>query len=419
MPITAVIAEDEPILRAQLNAKLAKLWPELVIVADVGDGEAALEAIDEHRPSLAFLDIQMPEMTGVEVARSLAANRELRCHVVFVTAFDQYAVEAFETDAVDYVLKPYSDERLKAAVDRLQARLGSVPPAPPQDLEALLARLTAKLSTGNEQLKWIKASVGQNLRLIPIEEVLFFQSDEKYTLVATAEFDALIRTPIKEILEGILQIAREHGLIVFADEIYDKVLFDGNQHISLASLADDVLCITMNGLSKNYRACGYRAGWMVVSGDKRHAKDYIEGLNMLASMRLCANVPGQMAIQTALGGYQSINDLIGPNGRLTRQRDLAWKMLTEIPGVTCVKPKGALYLFPKLDPKMYPIKDDEQFMLELLKEEKVLLVQGSGFNWPHPDHFRVVFLPHENDLAEAIGRVARFLDHYRRRMAKA
>ena len=223
----------------------------------------------------------------------------------------------------------------------------------------------------------------------------------------------------KEILEGILQIAREHGLIVFADEIYDKVLYDGNVHTSLASLADDVLCITMNGLSKNYRACGYRAGWMVVSGDKRHAKDYIEGLNMLASMRLCANVPGQMAIQTALGGYQSINDLIAPNGRLTRQRDLAWKMLTDIPGVTCVKPKGALYLFPKLDPKMYPIKDDEQFMLELLKEEKVLLVQGSGFNWPHPDHFRVVFLPHENDLAEAIGRVSRFLEHYRRRMAKA
>lgn len=223
----------------------------------------------------------------------------------------------------------------------------------------------------------------------------------------------------KEILEGILQIAREHGLIVFADEIYDKVLYDGNTHISLASLADDVLCITMNGLSKNYRACGYRAGWMIVSGDKRHAKDYIEGLNMLASMRLCANVPGQMAIQTALGGYQSINDLVGPNGRLTRQRDLAWKMLTEIPGVTCVKPKGALYLFPRLDPVMYPIKDDEQFMLELLKEEKILLVQGSGFNWPHPDHFRVVFLPHEDDLTEAIGRLARFLGHYRRRAAKS
>ncbi len=222
----------------------------------------------------------------------------------------------------------------------------------------------------------------------------------------------------REILEGILQIAREHGLIVFADEIYDKVLYDGNTHISLASLADDVLCITMNGLSKNYRACGYRAGWMVVSGDKRHAKDYIEGLTMLASMRLCANVPGQMAIQTALGGYQSINDLIAPSGRLTRQRDLAWKMLTDIPGVTCVKPKGALYLFPKLDPKMYPIKDDEQFMLELLKAEKVLLVQGSGFNWPKTDHFRVVFLPHEDDLTEAIGRVAHFLEGYRHRAAR-
>ncbi len=222
----------------------------------------------------------------------------------------------------------------------------------------------------------------------------------------------------KAILEGILQIAREHNLIVFADEIYDKVLYDGNQHVSIASLADDVLCITMNGLSKNYRACGYRAGWMVVSGDKRQAKDYIEGLTMLASMRLCANVPGQMAIQTALGGYQSINDLIAPNGRLTRQRDLAWKLLTAIPGVTCVKPKGAMYLFPKLDPKMYPIKDDEQFMLELLKQEKVLLVQGTGFNWPHPDHFRVVFLPHEDDLAEAIGRVARFLEGYRHRAAR-
>jgi len=203
MPITAVIAEDEPILRAQLKAKLGKLWPELHIVADVGDGEAALEAIDQHRPDLAFLDIQMPEMTGVEVARSLASNRELRCHVVFVTAFDQYAVEAFETDAVDYVLKPYSDERLKSAVERLKGRLQAVPPAAPQDLEGLLARLTAQLAPQTEQLKWIKASVGQNLRLIAVDDVLFFQSDEKYTLVATAEYDALIRTPIKEILEGI------------------------------------------------------------------------------------------------------------------------------------------------------------------------------------------------------------------------
>ena len=203
MPYTAVIAEDEPILRAQLKAKLARLWPDLHIVADVADGEAALEAIDQHRPDLAFLDIQMPEMTGVEVARSLAANLELKCHVVFVTAFDQYAVQAFETDAVDYVLKPYTDERLQAAVERLQARLGQVPAAVPQDLEALLARLSSKLAPQIEQLKWIKASVGQNLRLISIDDVLFFQSDEKYTLVATAEIDALIRTPIKEILDGV------------------------------------------------------------------------------------------------------------------------------------------------------------------------------------------------------------------------
>ncbi|MCX7897852.1 MAG: pyridoxal phosphate-dependent aminotransferase [Rhodocyclaceae bacterium] len=218
-----------------------------------------------------------------------------------------------------------------------------------------------------------------------------------------------------DLLSAIVDIAREHQLIVFADEIYDKVLYDGAKHTSIASLADDVLFITFNGLSKNYRACGYRAGWMVVSGEKRHAQDYIEGLNILASMRLCSNVPGQHAIQTALGGYQSIEELVAPQGRLTRQRDLAHELLTSIPGVSCVKPKAALYCFPRLDPKMYPIADDQQFILELLEEEKVLLVQGTGFNWPHPDHFRVVFLPHADDLTEAIGRIARFLEHYRKR----
>ncbi len=218
----------------------------------------------------------------------------------------------------------------------------------------------------------------------------------------------------EEILRGILDIAREHQLIVFADEIYDKVLYDGCQHVSLAALADDVLCITMNGLSKNYRACGYRSGWLVISGDKRGAQDYIEGLNMLASMRLCANVPGQYAIQTALGGYQSINDLVAPDGRLARQRDLAWELLSAIPGVSCVKPQAALYLFPRLDPAVYPIADDQQFILELLEEERVLLVQGSGFNWPQPDHFRVVILPHEDELREAIGRISRFLERYRK-----
>jgi len=218
-----------------------------------------------------------------------------------------------------------------------------------------------------------------------------------------------------DVLQGIVEIARTHQLIVFADEIYDKTLYDGNTHTSIASLADDVLFVTFNGLSKNYRSCGYRAGWMVVSGDKRHARDYIEGLNMLASMRLCANTPGQLAIQTALGGYQSIKDLVAPTGRLCRQRDVAYSLLTQIPGVSVVKPKAALYMFPRLAPKLYPIEDDQQFAYELLADEKVLIVQGSGFNVPDNEHFRIVFLPNSDDLTEAIGRIARFLDHYRKR----
>jgi alanine-synthesizing transaminase len=221
-----------------------------------------------------------------------------------------------------------------------------------------------------------------------------------------------------EILQGIIEIARHHGLVIFADEIYDKVLYDGNTHTSIASLADDVLFVTFNGLSKNYRACGYRAGWLIISGDKKPAKDYIEGLNMLASMRLCANVPGQLAIQTALGGYQSINDLVAPSGRLCKQRDLAYEMLTALPGVSCVKPQAALYLFPRLDPKVYPVQDDQQFILDLLLEEKVLLVQGTGFNWPSPDHFRVVFLPNVDDLTEAMTRIGRYLDGYRKKHSK-
>ncbi len=216
-----------------------------------------------------------------------------------------------------------------------------------------------------------------------------------------------------DVLQGIIEIARQNDLIIFADEIYDKILYDGATHTSIASLADDVLFITMNGLSKNYRACGYRAGWMIVSGDKRHAGDYLEGLTMLASMRLCANVPGQMGIQTALGGYQSINELVRPGGRLARQRDLAWDMVTSIPGVSCVKPRAALYLFPRLDPAFYPVKDDQQFILQLLEHQKVLLVQGTGFNWPVHDHFRVVFLPNSDDLTEALTRVDRFLADYR------
>jgi len=218
-----------------------------------------------------------------------------------------------------------------------------------------------------------------------------------------------------ELLRGIVAIAREHGLVIFADEVYDKVLYDGVKHTPLGSLSQDVLTLTFNSLSKSYRSCGYRAGWMVISGDKKRARDYIEGLNMLSNMRLCANVPGQWAIQTALGGHQSINELVGEGGRLRKQRDLAHQLITAIPGVSCVKPRAALYMFPKLDPQIYPVQDDQDFFLQLLEETKVMLVQGTGFNWPEPDHFRIVFLPHEDDLREAIARVARFLEGARQR----
>ena len=219
-----------------------------------------------------------------------------------------------------------------------------------------------------------------------------------------------------ELLKGIVDIARQHDLVILADEVYDKVLYDDVKHTALASLSTDVLTLTFNSLSKSYRSCGYRAGWLVVSGPKKRAQDYIEGLNMLANMKLCSNVPGQWAIQTALGGYQSINDLTCAGGRLRRQRDLAYELITAIPGVSCVKPSAALYMFPRLDPEIYPIKDDRQFFLELLKETKVMLVQGTGFNWSQPDHFRIVFLPHEEDLREAINRIASFLEKYRNKL---
>ena len=220
------------------------------------------------------------------------------------------------------------------------------------------------------------------------------------------------------LLRGIVQLAREHDLVLLVDEVYDKVLYDGVRHTAMASLSTDVLTLTFNSLSKAYRSCGYRAGWMVISGPKHDARDYIEGLNMLANLKLGSNVPGQWAIQTALGGYQSINDLVKPGGRLCRQRDLAYELITRIPGVTCVKPQAALYMFPRLDPAMYPIADDRQFFMEVLRATRVMLVQGSGFNYPDNHHFRIVFLPHEDDLREAIERLAGFLAQYRQRHAK-
>ena len=214
-------------------------------------------------------------------------------------------------------------------------------------------------------------------------------------------------------LKSLVAIAEEHDLVLMADEIYDKIVYDDAEYIPLASLTQDVLVLTLSGLSKSYRVAGFRTGWLIVSGAKERARDYIEGLDILASMRLCSNVPTQHAVQTALGGYQSINELITPGGRLYDQRTLAWEMLNDIDGISCVKPKGALYLFPKLDARKFNVKDDEQFVLDLLKSEKVLVVQGTGFNWPDPDHFRVVFLPREDDLREAITRLERFLSKYR------
>ena len=216
-----------------------------------------------------------------------------------------------------------------------------------------------------------------------------------------------------EVLKDIVELARQHNLVLFSDEIYDKILYDDAQHVSTASLAPDVLCLTFNGLSKSYRIAGFRSGWVVISGPKHKAKGYIEGIDMLANMRLCANVPAQHAIQTALGGYQSINDLVLPMGRLYEQRNRAWELLNDIPGVSCVKPMGALYAFPRIDPKVCPIANDEKFVLDLLLSEKLLVVQGTAFNWPWPDHFRVVTLPRVDDLEQAIGRIGRFLKTYR------
>ena len=222
-----------------------------------------------------------------------------------------------------------------------------------------------------------------------------------------------------DLLRGIVAIAREHSLVLLVDEVYDKVLYDDVKHTAMASLSNDVLTLTFNSLSKAYRSCGYRAGWMIVSGPKHVAKDYIEGLNMLANLKLGSNVPGQWAIQTALGGYQSINDLVKPGGRLRRQRDLAYDLITAIPGVTCVKPQAALYMFPRLDPAMYPIADDRDFFMQVLRATRVMLVQGSGFNYPDHQHFRIVFLPHEDDLRVAIGRLADFLAKYRQQHGTA
>ena len=215
-----------------------------------------------------------------------------------------------------------------------------------------------------------------------------------------------------EVMEHLVEVARRHRLVIMSDEIYDKILYDDAVHHSAGTLAPDVFCMTFNGLSKSYRVAGFRAGWLALSGPRQHVRNYVEGLDILANMRLCPNVPSQHVVATALGGYQSINDLILPGGRLLEQRDLAWELVNQIPGVSAVKPKGALYIFPKLDPTVYRIHDDERMALDLLRAERMLIVQGTGFNWPKPDHFRLVTLPRVEDIEDAVGRMARFLSTY-------
>ena len=217
----------------------------------------------------------------------------------------------------------------------------------------------------------------------------------------------------KELLERIVDIARRHELIIFSDEIYDRLVMDGEQHISTASLAPDLFCVTFSGLSKSHMVCGFRVGWMILSGNKAIAKDYIAGINMLSNMRLCSNVPGQSIIQTALWGYQSVNEYIVPGGRIYDQREFVYKALNDIPGISAVKPKAAFYIFPKIDVKKFNITDDTRFALDFLKEKRVLLIPGSGFNWKQPDHFRVVYLPRVADLEIATNKLADFLSHYR------
>ena len=216
----------------------------------------------------------------------------------------------------------------------------------------------------------------------------------------------------KEVLQQIVDLAREHHLIIFSDEIYDRLVMDGEKHISIASLASDLFCVTFSGLSKSHMIAGYRIGWMILSGNKKHVKDYIEGINMLSNMRLCSNVPAQSIVQTALGGHQSVNDYIVPGGRIYEQREFIYKALTDIPGITAVKPKAAFYIFPKIDTKKFNITDDEKFALDLLREKKILLIHGGGFNWKEPDHFRVVYLPRVEVLEKAARNIADFLRTY-------
>ncbi|MDD7964028.1 pyridoxal phosphate-dependent aminotransferase [Actinomycetospora lemnae] len=319
----------------------------------------------------------------------------------------RYQARGLEVDVDDVFLGNGVSELISMAVQALVEDGDEVlVPAPDYPLWTAVATLAGGRAVHyrcDEQADWMPD-------LADVEKKI---SDRTKALVIINPNNPTGAVYSKEVLEGLLDLARRHGLMVMADEIYDQVLYDDAVHHDVASLAPDLVVLTFSGLSKTHRVAGFRSGWLVVTGPRQHARDYLEGLAMLASMRLCANTPAQYAIQAALGGRQSISELTAPGGRLREQRDRAYEKLNAIPGVSCVKPRGALYAFPRLDPDVYPIKDDEQFVLDLLREEKIQVVQGTGFNWPTPDHFRILTLPHAATLDDAITRIGGFLETYR------
>jgi alanine-synthesizing transaminase len=318
----------------------------------------------------------------------------------------RYQARGLEVDVDDVFLGNGVSELISMAVQALVEDGDEVlVPAPDYPLWTAVATLAGGRAVHyrcDEQADWFP----------DLDDVEAKISDRTKALVIINPNNPTGAVYSKEVLEGLLDLARRHGLMVMADEIYDQVLYDDAVHHDIASLAPDLVVLTFSGLSKTHRVAGFRSGWLVVTGPRQHARDYLEGLAMLASMRLCANTPAQYAIQAALGGRQTIQELTAPGGRLHEQRNCAYEKLNAIPGVSCVRPRGALYAFPRLDPDVYPIKDDEQFVLDLLREEKIQVVQGTGFNWPTPDHFRILTLPHAATLDDAITRIGTFLETY-------
>jgi alanine-synthesizing transaminase len=402
-------------MQLKQSRKLANVWYE--IRGPVMDHAARLEAQGHHVLKLnignpAPFGFEAPEEIIQDIMLNLAAASGYGPSKGLLSA-RRAVVQYYQTRGVDgldvedvYLGNGVSELILMAMQALLDDGDEVLVPSPDYPLWTAAINLAGGKAVHyhcDEQAGWFPA----------VEDIAAKLSDRTKALVLINPNNPTGAVYSRELLEGVLELARQRNLVVCSDEIYDKILYDGVTHVSTAAVAPDLLCLTFNGLSKAYRSAGFRSGWLAISGPKEHAESYLEGLTTLANMRLCANVPAQHAIQTALGGYQSIKDYLLPGGRLLEQRDRAWAALNAIPGVSCVKPQGAIYAFPRIDPAVYPIKDDERFVLDLLLQEKLLIAQGTGFNWPSPDHFRIVTLPRADDLEAAIDRIGRFLAGYK------